>query len=136
MKFNFICTHRGPQEQEACSGQVAKLVGASSRNGGFHPHSGLVWEATDLCFSLTSMRLPLPSSLSKINNETHPWVRIWKKVMRPTGIQAIEFYTLFWLRRKGLEPELQRGKDNSQGDEKETFGKQTIVLPCGEALLM
>ena len=44
---------------------------------GFYPPSRCMQEATDWCFSLTSMFLSLPSTLSKINK--HPWVRIKKK---------------------------------------------------------
>ena len=41
------------------------------------PWSGHVWEATNPCFSLTSMFLSLfpPSSFSKINENIHSWVR-------------------------------------------------------------
>ena len=71
---------------------VAHLLGASSRNQsfdgsipsqstfldcGFNPWSRHIWEATHWCFSLTSMFLSLPPSLSKIN-EKCPRVRIKK----------------------------------------------------------
>ena len=46
-------------------GQVVQVV--RQKDYGFNPWSGHIREATDRCFSLTSMLLPLSFSLSKIN---------------------------------------------------------------------
>ena len=59
-----------------------KVVGSIPGQGtylgcGFYPHSGHVWETTNLCFSLTSMFLSLSlsllSPLPKINKHVLSW---------------------------------------------------------------
>ena len=84
---------------------VAQLVGGSScpRKGcRFDPWSGLVWEATDCCFSLTwcfslSLLVSLSSTLCKINK--HPQEKIKIIII----IIIIIFSGRFFLNQRDLD---------------------------------
>ena len=81
-------------------GSVSWSVTQYSKGWRFGRWSGRVREATDQCFSLTSMFLSLPSSLSKINKHILGW-ELKIKIFKNTRIGNVGFLGSFVVFFKG-----------------------------------